>query len=743
MRVGFPVDAVQWIAVALSVAAAVFAPQIAKPSRRPALFVGAAALAAALLSAIYIAIYLRGGPRIIDATSYWLEARALSEGLLRFPIDEPTASTLGRFLVRSDAPEGPGAAVIFPPGYPALLAIGFLVGSPLVVGPILAAALVVTTYALGEQAAESLRSAPDRVQSSDAPLSVGQIAAVLSVVCGALRYHTADTMSHGLSALCFSGSLTLTLRALSLGSTRRSSALAAFAGLSLGWLAATRPVTSMALSMTLAALITLERSAPWRLRARLAALIALGAIPGLALLAAHQRAATGALFSSSQTLYYALSDGPSGCFRYGFGANIGCVGEHGDFVQAYMPNGYGAIEALRTTLRRLTMHLVDAGNAEPLAFLVPLGAALGQRSTRVRLLVTGVALVVAAYVPFYFDGNYPGGGARFFADVLPLEHVLIAVAAVVIAERARAPRSPSPRLAGSVVALSLAAFAVRAGFDHAALRDREGGLPMFEPARLTEAGVARGLVFLDTDHGFNLAFDPAAGRPNTTPNTLQFARFRGDSLDRMAWEARGRPPAYRYFFRVPDDGGVASVAVEPIDLGAAPSKPPGAEPLSIEGEGLWPAIAQDRAFALPAFASGTCASGWRILAAHAPPQTLDSKRNGPPPSVLVSLPAAWLRGRVVAPTIATSEGATGVLTLILDGAPARSWHVTPTKRDDGSPTQLICTNLDGALIPPGTRDASIRIAPSSSNFREADRAVFALDKVDASPEVGEPGREND
>jgi len=32
--------------------------------------------------------------------------------------------------------------------------------------------------------------------------------------------------------------------------------------------------------------------------------------------------------------------------------------------------------------------------------------------------------VMLAYVPFYFDGSYPGGGARLFADVLPLEHVL-------------------------------------------------------------------------------------------------------------------------------------------------------------------------------------------------------------------------------------------------------------------------------------------------------------------------------
>ena len=92
---------------------------------------GGAALA---LSAGYIAHYLRGGPRVIDATSYWLQAQALSEGYLSFPIDEPTASVRGRFLLTSA--EGERLGVIFPPGYPALLALGFWFEHPLWVGPV-------------------------------------------------------------------------------------------------------------------------------------------------------------------------------------------------------------------------------------------------------------------------------------------------------------------------------------------------------------------------------------------------------------------------------------------------------------------------------------------------------------------------------------------------------------------------------------------------------------------------------
>ena len=85
--------------------------------------------------------YLRGGPRIIDATSYWLEARALSEGHLAFAVPEPSAAFRGRFLVSPEA--SARLAVIFPPGYPAILAVGFWLGAPLAVGPLIAAALVV------------------------------------------------------------------------------------------------------------------------------------------------------------------------------------------------------------------------------------------------------------------------------------------------------------------------------------------------------------------------------------------------------------------------------------------------------------------------------------------------------------------------------------------------------------------------------------------------------------------------
>src|SRR5205814_2342322 len=136
-------------------------------------------------------------------------------------------------------------------------------------------------------------------------ISIPQIALIFSVICAALRYHTADTMSHGLAALCSAGALALTLRSRDAIEARlrgRAIALAAGAGLAAGWLFATRPVSALALGPILA--LAVRRTPAVRpvitpitpitgLTAgvlRTAGFFTLGMIPGVALFLAHQHA---------------------------------------------------------------------------------------------------------------------------------------------------------------------------------------------------------------------------------------------------------------------------------------------------------------------------------------------------------------------------------------------------------------------------------------------------------------------
>lgn len=510
--------------------------------------IGALAFA---LSIAYVHVYLRGGPRIIDATSYLLEARSLAAGSFSFHVPDPTASFRGRFLLASS--DGHTLGVLFPPGYPLVLSLGVRLGAPLLVGPVLGALLVAATFSLARALGQSAK--------------VALLAALLSALCAALRYHTADTMSHGLATLLGCTALALALRPeLRLGPLG--------SGLCLGLLIATRPVSGAVACLLVG--IALRR------RLRDLPLLLLGLVPGVALLITQQRALTGALLGSTQLAYYQAADAPPGCFRYGFGSGVGCRFEHGQYVERFLADGFG----LRHALRNLGVHLwtftTDATNLAPIAALAGYAVVRHRRSPLV-LLGAGIALQALAYVPFYFDGDYPGGGARFLCEAIPFCQILIARAAVDL------------RVGSFVAPLMLAGFALFARHGHEQLRDREGGRPLFEPEVVARAGVAHGLLLVDTDHAFNLGHDPRVVNAQTG---LMVARARGGAYDWQLFEGLGRPPTYRYVYDFKAESEPRLVPYRPPESGR------------LEAEAEWPALLQHGS-AYPIH--HPCASGFKGL----------------------------------------------------------------------------------------------------------------------------------
>jgi len=558
---GIPPDASAWVALALAIlcAACALSPKAAGVAKLVAtppydrILVALLAVTALALSGLYVHFLLGGAPRIIDATSYFLEGRLLSQGAFTFDPPGPSASFRGRFLIGPAGSEALG--VIFPPGYPLLLALGFLVSRPMWMGPLLALALVGVSYGLG------LRLFQRR--------DVAVLAAALSAVCAALRYHTADTMSHGWAALLFS----LCVYAASFGRTKST----LLAGLAAGWLCATRPLSGvLALAVAGGWLFGNHRRQLW--------LLALGTLPGLGLLLAHQHALTGSWFGSTQLHYYALADGPPGCFAYGFGDQVGCRHEHAEFVAERLKDGFGLWEALRTTVHRVHWHMLDLANFEPLWGLMVYAILIGFKERPVRVLALAPVGIALLYLPFYFNGSYPGGGARFLMDTIALEHVLLAWGALKLG------------LARWVLPTALAGYALHGAFAHQALAAREGGRPMFEPERVAQ--IERGVVLIDSDHGFNLGFDPLAG-------DVTVARHRGDAYDRILVEALGKPPSYHYRFDffTPD----AKPRVERIEMGTA------SLPLRYEAESTWPPLSVRGGWVGPSHLGASCASRGRGL----------------------------------------------------------------------------------------------------------------------------------
>jgi hypothetical protein len=268
----------------------------------------------------------------------------------------------------------------------------------------------------------------------------------------------------------------------------------------------------------------------------------------------------------------------------GFRKDIGCLVEHGDFIARFMPDGFGLVEGLAATGRRLWLHSTDAGNSALL--FAPLIAALlmGWSHPAAWRLGALVVAQVAAYVVFYFDGNYPGGGARMYADVLPIEHALIAWLLV----RWKLTRWVAPSM--------LLGFALHTSFDHRQLAERDGGRPMFEP-ELVPAKVR--LVFVDTDHGFAIGHAPNAS------TDVVVAMHRGDATDWELWQQLGQPPAARYLFDLTGQRPPTVVPYDPV-----PSQ-------FTQAESLWPLLAVLGGWVERAHGDGPCARGGGQLRALA------------------------------------------------------------------------------------------------------------------------------
>ncbi|HSC86686.1 MAG TPA: hypothetical protein VLC09_05420 [Polyangiaceae bacterium] len=585
---GLPIDAFAWACLALGLLVLV-AGRIPAWSRlgefcarRSRLVVVAMALGAAALSLAYFHFYLGGVPRVIDATAYSLEARLLALGRFTFDVPEPTAAFRGRFLVGPDG-EPWRLGVLFPPGYPLVLALGVKVGAAQLVGPALAAGLIVVTYLLALEVSGRREAA--------------LLAAAFGLLSAALRYHTADTMSHGWSALLSTTLLWLTLRAAR--APPHAWREAALAGLCAAWLVATRPLTGL--------VVAFAAAATWLLTARTRRTtsllpFALATLPPLLLLVLHQQATTGSLFGSPQLRYYELSDGPPGCF--GLGLGTGCHFEHGPTV-AQQGGGLGVPWMLRNTARRLHSHSLDLANFELLALLVPFFWWRTRQALPTRLFAITSLGLIAAYALFYFDGSYPGGGARFFIELLPLEHVTLA--AGLWAWGGSRPRQ--------AVAVSLLGFACHGGYSHEHLRSHMEG-----PGRL-DLPSGTGVLFVESDHAFLAHFDPRALDHDGTDGPAWLIARRTDPLRDAALLAARSRSAKEPTERHPG----------PVDSYTRDRRPPhalhrysppslveqlGGSPWIIEAESEWPLRAPHHLWGHPSYPPGSCVSRGRGLLLH-------------------------------------------------------------------------------------------------------------------------------
>jgi hypothetical protein len=596
--------------------------------RRSRRFLFVASFVAAFLSLGYVAFYLRGGPRAPEAATYWLQGRAMAHGHLAWTTPDPTASFRARSLLLT-APDR--IAGIFAPGYAALLGAAFMLGAPMLIGPLLAAALVPATWFLARELATGALArwdAPaERGVSALADARdiewIGRIAVGMSLVSAALRYHTAESVPGGAAAAALTVALASALRA------RRTSdgRLFGVAGLALGFLLATEPRSAVgvgAIVLMLAFTSSAERALAWTCAA---------AVPGIALLLAANHAATGHAFASP-VAYYLARFGPSDAAPAGISAQ------------------------LMGTLRRVRGNLADVANFEPIALLPLLlltGAARRRRGQAPEPRLDGqageprldsdvwVAFAVVAIQVFVAtpavagEALTPGAGADL-AAVLPVEHALVALALGLFF-----PRAWLAPAALATLALAAAGFAVHTSHSHELLAAAGLGHPHYEPDVAREGGATHGLLYFDDDEGFELAHDPGV----LASHGLLAVRMRGDDHDRALYDLLGHPQAHRY---IAPAGRVATVS---------PWTSGGGDSWRFEAEADFPPVGTpDPRVGRVEVVDAPGASDTRVLA-------LTPEGTGETASATMTLELPVPRGSVP--------------------APARSWTVTPRVLQRGGP----------------------------------------------------------
>jgi hypothetical protein len=589
-------------------------------------FLGIAGFVAAFLSLGYIAFYLRGGPRDALASVYWLQGRAVAHGELSWAAPEPTASFRAGHLLGAMPDRVAG---ILPPGYPLLLAAGFLVGAPMLIGPLLSAMLLIVTWALAREMALASGFARDRAEA------IGRTAAGLSMVSVALRLFTADVLPFGAIAIAVSVALAAALRGRRLADRR----FFALAGLAVGALVALQPTSAIATFAVVTAVVLGARD-----RRGLAGML-LAAVPGVLFLLAANRAAVGHALASPASVYASLFEGH---------AKEAVELKHGRLV---------------TLLMQLRAHLADVDNLEllPLLALVPLLAPVpGSARSRPALLaglVVGGQLAVAVVV-----GTAAGnaGAERRLVGVVPVEQALMALALAHLFPRVLA------RATVGVMGVALAGFALHVAPDHQRLAAADLGRPHYEPDVVRDANVAHGLLYFDDDQGFELAFDPEV----PASHGIQAVRLRGDDHDRLLYDLLGHPQIHRYS---------ATTAAATVIAWTPPNA--GSDTWRFEAESDWPPTAASTARVEISEGDPACASDGHGLtvtpiagsASGSVTLALPVPRGATPPE---------RRSWSVAPR-AIQRGGTGAATLVLvtapDAAPLARWTWDDASRPAGTP----------------------------------------------------------
>ena len=341
------------------------------------------AVLAVLGLALYIVIAVHvfsTRPLIIDEIVQALQARIYSTGRLYLPTPaHPEFSTVLNLVH-----DGPRTYGHFPPGGPAALALGELVGAQWIVGPVFGATSIVLMAWL-------LRAAEPRPFVRNLALAIFAFAPFTAFMAGSRMSHVTN-----LTFVLLGTAGTLHV----LTAPRPRVAVAFWSGFGFGVAATIRPLDALVFALP-AGVWYLAQA--WRDRSRIADLVGAGlgvALP-LGVLGYVQHFTTGS------------------AFRFGYevlwGSNVGLGFRGAPWGETHTP--LQGLEHINLYFLRLQSYFLETPGPGLLPALVSL-LVVRRLTAADRFLLASAAILVAVYFAYWHDGFFLG--PRFFYPLLPL-----------------------------------------------------------------------------------------------------------------------------------------------------------------------------------------------------------------------------------------------------------------------------------------------------------------------------------
>lgn len=378
----------------------------------------------ATVVAALLAVFSYGRhPHVPDEVVYLYHARYFAQGQLTMPL--PPVPAAFEIDLMSYEPTRWFSPV--PPGWPAVLTLGVLVGAPWLVNPVLAGLAIVLTYAL-------LRELYSR--------RLARWATVLLAVSPWFLFLGMSYMTHTLMLV-----FALTA-ALGIARARRSGSLAwsLLAGVAVGAVSWIRPLDGLLIGI----LMALWAMGVGGRRLRIPALAALlvGTVVSGAAIYPYNKALTGNGTTFPINVYTDRLYGPNSN-AYGFGKDRG-------LGWAFDPNpGHSAVDALiNANLNTFGINTDLLGWSTGSLVLVALALVMGTLTRADRLMMATIVLIFTGYFFYYFSGG-PDFAARYW---FPIIVPLAVLSARGLEELERRVGARAPLAVATLVVMSLAIY---------------------------------------------------------------------------------------------------------------------------------------------------------------------------------------------------------------------------------------------------------------------------------------------